>query len=131
MNVTARQPISARPMLGNGSGPAQWPSVHQHVGQSSATFWLATVHADRTPHVRPILAVWVRFPRTRGNGDFPLLLPEWRFVERPGTARQIRTRRCSSDSGDQGYLRDFSKHRAVSSPTHLPNGGIGTNPAAV
>jgi hypothetical protein len=31
----------------------------------------------------------------------------------------------------QGYVSSFSKHRAVSSPTHLPNGGIGTNPAAV
>lgn len=29
-----------------------------------------------------------------------------------------------------GYSRVFSKHRAVSSPIHLPKGAVGVNPAA-
>jgi Pyridoxamine 5'-phosphate oxidase len=48
----------AEPMI-PGAAPTRWDWVGEHLRQSTATYWLATVRHDGAPHVRPVLAVWV------------------------------------------------------------------------
>ena len=59
VKVADKQPVSAHPMLADAAMPAQWARAIELLEDSSATYWLATVRADGTPHVRPVLAVWV------------------------------------------------------------------------
>jgi Pyridoxamine 5'-phosphate oxidase len=59
VKVADNQPVSAHPMLGDAAMPAQWPRVSEHLQEAPATYWLATVHPNGRPHVRPVLAVWV------------------------------------------------------------------------
>ena len=59
MKVADKQPSSAHSMLGDAIPPARWQTVHGHLMESQATYWLATVSPDGRPHIRPILAVWV------------------------------------------------------------------------
>jgi nitroimidazol reductase NimA-like FMN-containing flavoprotein (pyridoxamine 5'-phosphate oxidase superfamily) len=59
IKVPDRHPVSAHPMLADAAMPAQWPGALELLEKSSATYWLATVRPDGTPHVRPVLAVWV------------------------------------------------------------------------
>jgi len=65
-----REPASAHPMLEDASTPAadwledastptDWLTARSIVEQTRATYWLATVRRDGSPHVMPILAVWV------------------------------------------------------------------------
>jgi hypothetical protein len=58
VKVADKQPVSTHAMLSSAAIPAQWPTVRGHLEGASATYWLATVHPDGRPHVRPILAVW-------------------------------------------------------------------------
>jgi len=46
-------------MLGDDSHAESWRRVLEHLATSTATYWLATTTANGTPHVRPVLAVWV------------------------------------------------------------------------
>jgi hypothetical protein len=59
VKVADKQPVSAHPMLGDAAVPAPWQGAREHLEESPATYWLATVRPDGRPHVRPILAVWV------------------------------------------------------------------------
>jgi nitroimidazol reductase NimA-like FMN-containing flavoprotein (pyridoxamine 5'-phosphate oxidase superfamily) len=59
MKVANTQSTSAHSMLGDATLPARWQAVREHLEESTATYWLATVRPDGRPHVRPILAVWV------------------------------------------------------------------------
>jgi pyridoxine/pyridoxamine 5'-phosphate oxidase len=52
-------PLSHVPLLGDAATPAKWPAAREHVEGASPTYWLATVRPDGSPHVRPVLAVWV------------------------------------------------------------------------
>lgn len=65
-----REPVSAHPMLEDpstpaadwledASKPADWVAARSIVEKTRATYWLATVRRDGSPHVMPILAVWV------------------------------------------------------------------------
>ena len=54
-----KQPLSAQAMLGDDSHAESWRRVLEHLATSTATYWLATAGANGTPHVRPVLAVWV------------------------------------------------------------------------
>jgi PPOX class probable F420-dependent enzyme len=65
-----REPVSAHPMLADpstpaadwledASKPADWVAARSIVEKTRATYWLATVRRDGSPHVMPILAVWV------------------------------------------------------------------------
>jgi nitroimidazol reductase NimA-like FMN-containing flavoprotein (pyridoxamine 5'-phosphate oxidase superfamily) len=53
------QPRSQHPLLGEAATPATWTAAHEHLEGASATYWLATMHPDGRPYVRPVLAVWV------------------------------------------------------------------------
>jgi general stress protein 26 len=53
-------PTSTRALLRDDREASKWSSVIGHLERASATYWLATVDSDRTPQVRPILAVWVQ-----------------------------------------------------------------------
>jgi hypothetical protein len=57
MKLTAKQPETTHPMLGNEAQP--WARALEYLKKSSATYWLATVRPDGRPHVIPVLAVWV------------------------------------------------------------------------
>jgi Pyridoxamine 5'-phosphate oxidase len=41
------------------AAPTPWARVRSLLEGSRATYWLATVRPDGTPHVMPLLAVWV------------------------------------------------------------------------
>ncbi|MGH2699619.1 MAG: pyridoxamine 5'-phosphate oxidase family protein [Actinomycetota bacterium] len=55
-----KQPLSGRAMLGDDSHAESWRRVLGHLETSTATYWLATASPNGTPHIRPVLAVWVR-----------------------------------------------------------------------
>ena len=46
-------------MLGDDAIPKQWSRASEHLKGESATYWLATVGPEGSPHVRPVLAVWL------------------------------------------------------------------------
>jgi pyridoxamine 5'-phosphate oxidase-like protein len=54
-----REPVSAEPMIAGATASTPWAWVQAHLEKATATYWLATVRADGTPHVTPVLAVWV------------------------------------------------------------------------
>ena len=54
-----RQPLSVQAMLRDDSHAESWRRVLEHLKTSTAIYWLATGGAHGTPHVRPVLAVWV------------------------------------------------------------------------
>ncbi|SRR5215204_2893621 len=54
-----KRPLSVQAMLGDDSHAESWRRVLEHLATSTATYWLATTTANGTPHVRPVLAVWV------------------------------------------------------------------------
>src|SRR5688572_4055487 len=65
-----REPTSAHPMLEDPSTPAadwledastptDWLTARSIVEKTRATYWLATVRRDGSPHAMPIMAVWV------------------------------------------------------------------------
>jgi hypothetical protein len=45
--------------LDDASKPTEWATARSIVEESRATYWLATVRRDASPHVMPIMAVWV------------------------------------------------------------------------
>jgi Pyridoxamine 5'-phosphate oxidase len=53
-----REPVSAEPMAG-ATTPTPWARARGHLEAAAPTYWLATVRPDGTPHVMPLLAVWV------------------------------------------------------------------------
>src|SRR5918994_5597463 len=57
--MSERNPVSADPMTAGAMTPTPWAKAGAILDESSATYWLATVRPDGTPHVRPVLAVWV------------------------------------------------------------------------
>jgi nitroimidazol reductase NimA-like FMN-containing flavoprotein (pyridoxamine 5'-phosphate oxidase superfamily) len=57
--VAEREPVSANSLFGEGRVTEQWSRVRELLGDSYVTYWLATTGRDGTPHVRPILVVWV------------------------------------------------------------------------
>jgi Pyridoxamine 5'-phosphate oxidase len=46
-------------MIEGAAAATPWAWVPAHLQNTPATYWLATVRADGTPHVMPVLAVWV------------------------------------------------------------------------
>jgi general stress protein 26 len=46
-------------MLGDVAEPTPWQTAREHLEESTATYWLATLNPDGRSHIRPILAVWV------------------------------------------------------------------------
>jgi hypothetical protein len=57
--MTDREPQSTEPVTAGVGAPVPWPQAHGHLEGAPATYWLATVRPDGTPHVMPVLAVWV------------------------------------------------------------------------
>ena len=54
-----REPVSAERLVAGSDAPTSWATVRHHLERTTATYWLATVRPDGTPHVMPVLAVWV------------------------------------------------------------------------
>jgi hypothetical protein len=54
-----REPLTAEPLVAGAAGPRPWAMARDHLEGSTATYWLATVRPNGTPHVMPVLAVWV------------------------------------------------------------------------
>ncbi len=46
MKVVDKQPVSAHPMLGDVAVPTPWQTAREHLEESTATYWLATVRSD-------------------------------------------------------------------------------------
>jgi Pyridoxamine 5'-phosphate oxidase len=53
-----REPVSSEPMIAGATTPTPWTRARGHVEEATATYWLATVRPNGTPHVMPVLAVW-------------------------------------------------------------------------
>jgi Pyridoxamine 5'-phosphate oxidase len=54
-----RESASAEPMTEDAATPTPWARARSLLEGARATYWLATVRPDGTPHVMPLLAVWV------------------------------------------------------------------------
>jgi hypothetical protein len=72
--MTDHEPLSAQPMvrfpdpdpwyaptddLQGATTPTTWAKARGYLQESTATYWLATVRPNGTPHVMPVMAVWV------------------------------------------------------------------------
>jgi hypothetical protein len=58
MTVTNGEPVSAEPLVSDGSVMA-WAEALVPLAEARF-YWLATVGPAGRPHIRPVLAVWVR-----------------------------------------------------------------------
>jgi hypothetical protein len=54
-----KEPLSTHALLAADEESTPWRQVVDHLGDSTATYWLAIVGPAGRPHVRPVLAVWV------------------------------------------------------------------------
>jgi Pyridoxamine 5'-phosphate oxidase len=54
-----RDPVPAEPMTAGATTPTPWARARGLLEAATATYWSTTVRPDGTPHVRPVLAVWV------------------------------------------------------------------------
>lgn len=54
-----RDPVPADPMTAGATPPTPWARARGLLEAAPATYWLTTVRPNGTPHVRPVLAVWV------------------------------------------------------------------------
>lgn len=54
-----REPVSAEPVVQGVDAVTSWSTAVGLLEQSRATYWLATVRPNGSPHVMPVLAVWV------------------------------------------------------------------------
>jgi hypothetical protein len=72
--MTDHEPLSAKPMVPfpdpdpwyartvdvpDATTPTTWAKARGYLQESTATYWLATVRPNGTPHVMPVMAVWV------------------------------------------------------------------------
>jgi nitroimidazol reductase NimA-like FMN-containing flavoprotein (pyridoxamine 5'-phosphate oxidase superfamily) len=72
--MTDHEPLSAEPMVpadpdpwyvriddvpGGATTATTWAKAQGYLQESTATYWLATVRPNGTPHVMPVMAVWV------------------------------------------------------------------------
>lgn len=56
--MTGKEPASAELMTADAATVIPWSEAQTRLAQASS-YWIATVHSDGRPHVRPVLAVWV------------------------------------------------------------------------
>lgn len=56
--MTEKQPLSAEPLAPDAATLLPWSEARTRLA-AAQFYWLATVHPDGRPHVRPVLAVWV------------------------------------------------------------------------
>ena len=57
--MTEHEPVSAEPMTAGATTPTPWTRALELVEEAAATYWVATVRPNGTPHLMPVLAVWV------------------------------------------------------------------------
>jgi hypothetical protein len=82
VKVADKQPVSAHPMPGDVAVPTPWQTAREHLEESTATYWPATVRPDGRPHVRPTpYDVYEVIPTTAfGFGtDESFSATRWRF----------------------------------------------------
>jgi len=57
--MTERHPVTEKlPANAGSTAPTPWAEGQRHLAEGRL-YWLATVHPDGQPHVRPVLAVWL------------------------------------------------------------------------
>jgi nitroimidazol reductase NimA-like FMN-containing flavoprotein (pyridoxamine 5'-phosphate oxidase superfamily) len=56
--MAGKEPLSAEPLTADAATVIPWAEARTRLAEARF-YWLATVHPDGRPHVRPVLAVWV------------------------------------------------------------------------
>jgi hypothetical protein len=57
-SMADREPLASQTLDPGSTAPTPWPEARKLLAEADS-YWLATVHPEGRPHVRPVLAVWV------------------------------------------------------------------------